>query len=304
MQKIAIISDKPGWHGEQLRLALSKQGCQSTFVPLQHCSLNLDTNSAGVSLPGFERTLPDGVFVRGIPAGTLQEITFWLDILHALHELGVPVYNHARGIERSVDKAMTSFLLHQADIPTPPCWVFHTRDNAKVLVKREHAKGFELVFKPLFGSQGEGLKRITQPEQLPDPGTASGIYYLQRFIETEGEYCFDWRVFVIGGRAVATMQRQASGWITNVANGADCLSAILSKPLMNLAEQAIKRLDLSYGGVDIICDTEGKYQVIEVNSIPAWKGLQSVCSFDISELLIKDFLGFCNNTRPIEVVNK
>ncbi len=303
MQKIAIISDKPGWHGEQLRLALSKQGCQSTFVPLQQCSFNLDTNSAAVSLPGFGRALPDGVFVRGIPAGTLQEITFWLDILHALNELGVPVYNDARGIERSVDKAMTSFLLHKANISTPPCWVFRDRAEAKVQVKREQGNGHELVFKPLFGSQGEGLKRISKPDQLPDAVTANGIYYLQRFIETEGDYCFDWRVFVIGGCAIATMQRQSSGWITNVANGADCLSAVLSKPLTHLAEQAVKQLGLSYGGVDILRNTAGKYQIIEVNSIPAWKGLQSVCSFDISDLLVKDFLSFCHSAQSIEAAN-
>jgi glutathione synthase/RimK-type ligase-like ATP-grasp enzyme len=47
---------------------------------------------------------------------------------------------------------------------------------------------------------------------------------------------------------------------------------------------------MDYGGVDIICDQAGSYSVIEVNSIPAWKGLQSVCGLDIADLLVEDLL--------------
>lgn len=253
-------------------------------------------------MPGFEAQLPAGVFVRGIPGGTLEEIIFWLDVLHALHKLGVPVYNHARAIERSVDKALTSFLLRREGIATPPCWVFSDLSAACERVNQEQAMGHELVFKPLFGSQGEGLRRISDPQHLPDPVTANGVYYLQRFIATRGELCFDWRVFVIGGRAVATMQRKASGWITNVANGADCLPAILNEPLTRLAQQAVAKLGLAYAGVDIISDTDGQYQVIEVNSIPAWRGLQGVCLVNLADLLIADFLSYCRISSRMEVV--
>ena len=301
MQKIAIISDKPGWHGEQLFQALIKQSYDPHFVALQQCSIDLNRNHNQVVLPGFESELPAGVFVRGIPGGTLEEITFWLDILHALRELGVPVYNDARSIERTVDKAMTSFKLRHHGIATPDCWVFSDLSRAQALVKHEQAMGRELVYKPLFGSQGEGLKRISDPQQLPDAETAKGVYYLQRFIETQGDNCYDWRVFVIGGRAVATMRRESSGWITNVANGADCLPAVLNEKQTRLAQQAVKILGLSYGGVDMICDTEGHYSVIEVNSIPAWRGLQSVCSLNLAALLIDDFLESCRGEKHMKV---
>ena len=301
-QRIAIISDTPGWHGEQLRLALQQQGCDASFVALQQCSIDLSHKHKPVVLPGFAAELPTGVFVRGIPGGTLEEIVFWLDILHALRELGVPVYNDVRGIERSVDKAMTSFLLQRQGIATPPCWVFSDLSRARSLVKKEQARGHELVFKPLFGSQGEGLQRISDPGQLPDSAAAKGIYYLQRFIETPGDHCFDWRVFVIGGRAMATMRREATGWITNVANGADCLPAVLSEPLAGLAIQAVDKLGLCYAGVDMICDTEGNHHVIEVNSIPAWRGLQTVCSHNLAALLVEDFLEYCRSGERMQVV--
>ena len=301
-QRIAIISARRGWHAKQLRAAIEKQGCAVRFAALQQCAFRLGDSDCDLILPGFEEGLPDGVFVRNVPGGTLQEIVFWLDILHALRELGVPVYNDARMIERSVDKAMTSFLLLHAGIPTPPCWVFSDPAQAQALVKRECDRGHQLVFKPLFGSQGKGLKRIDQPAGLPDTADTGGIYYLQRFIECGGDHRFDWRVFVIGGRAVAAMQRNSVDWVTNIANGAECRPAVLNKRLATLAERAVGRLDMHYGGVDILRDTEGKHWVLEVNSIPAWRGLQGVCRFSIAERLAANFLGLCRSTKRMQVI--
>jgi len=66
-----------------------------------------------VRIPGFESSLPDAVFVRGVPGGSLQEVVFYLDILHILKTLGIPVYNNGVAIERSVDKGMTSFFTQE-----------------------------------------------------------------------------------------------------------------------------------------------------------------------------------------------
>ncbi|MFZ2168799.1 MAG: alpha-L-glutamate ligase, partial [Methylococcaceae bacterium] len=45
-----------------------------------------------------------------------------------------------------------------------------------------------------------------------------------------------------------------------------------------------------YAGVDIIQDKAGHYTIIEVNSIPAWKGLESVCDVTIADLLAEDLI--------------
>jgi len=60
-----------------------------------------------------------------------------------------------------------------------------------------------------------------------------------------------------------------------------------------MAEQAVRAVRMNYGGVDLIRDVHGDYRVIEVNSIPAWKGLQSVCEVDVAERLAVDFLSRC-----------
>lgn len=302
MQRFAVISDSFGWHARQLRRAFLKRGCGVHFVPLQDCRFDLDGQGTGLALPGFESTPPAGVFVRGIPGGSFEEVTFRLDILHALRESGVPVYNDARGIERTVDKAMTSFLLRRAGIATPPCWVCSGAEDARARVERELGAGHQLVSKPLFGSQGKGLRRIDDPCRLVEPAETGGVYYLQRFVETDGDYYIDWRVFVIGRCAVAAIQRKSSSWVTNVARGAECFPALPGEAVAALAQQAVDALGLAYAGVDIIRGMDGHYQIIEVNSIPAWRGLQSVCAGSVADLLVEHFLGFCRDSRCRGVV--
>lgn len=290
MGRIAIFTDEPGWHGARLRQAFAERGYVSEYVSLTECRFVVTPQSLPVVIPGFEQVLPDAVFVRGVPGGSLEEVVFYLDVLHALKKMGVPVYNDGHAIERSVDKGMTSFLLHYAGIPTPMTWVVRDRAEALVIAESELELGMSLVTKPLFGSQGEGLRRFNKMSDLFWLTGSHGIYYLQRFVESDGEGYSDWRVFVINGRVVAAMLRKGVCWLNNVARGATCEAVSTDDAIVTLALRAVQALQMDYAGVDIIRDRDGNYQVIEVNSIPAWKGLQSVCKVDVAELLIEDLL--------------
>lgn len=289
-RRFAIMTEDAGWHGEVLQAAFLRRGCEAVFVLLSECRMDLSSPTAGLVIPGFERALPDGIFVRGIAAGTLEQITFRLGLLHALREAGVPVFNDARAIERSVDKSMTSFLLHRAGVPTPATWVTEAEPEARAIAMREIASGRELVVKPLFGSQGIGLKRLTTVSDLPPAAEYNHVFYLQRFIDAgEGKW-HDWRVFVVGQRVVAAMIRHGLSWINNVAQGARCESAAADAELVHLAETATRALGLDYAGVDIIRSPDARMQVVEVNSCPAWKGLQEVSDIDIAQALVDDLL--------------
>lgn len=293
MGRIAIITDEPGWHGARLRQAFAIRGYSSDYVSLTGCRLNVEAGAMPVIMPNFEAQLPDGVFVRGVPGGSLEEVVFYLDVLHALKKLGIPVYNDGRAIERSVDKAMASFLLRQSGIPTPATWIAAARGQALAIAEQELRQGHQLVSKPLFGSQGEGVQRLEKLADLLKLTDHNGVYYLQRFVHCGGESPYDWRVFVINGKAVAAMRRLGLSWLNNVAQGARCELAQLDEDLSRLAEAAVAALRMDYGGVDIMRDSEREYSVIEVNGIPAWKGLQSVCASNIADLLAEDFLSRC-----------
>jgi tetrahydromethanopterin:alpha-L-glutamate ligase len=290
VQRIAIITDDPGWHGKQLCIAFAGHGFQAEYVSLTACRLSIDGNAPAIVMPGFAQALPSAVFVRGVPGGSLEEVVFYLDVLHALKRLGVPVYNDAGAVERSVDKGMTSFILQQAGIPTPPTWVLRDADQAAALVERELTAGYMVMSKPLFGSQGEGIRRLEKSTDVMWLTGSRGIYYLQRFIACAGEGYSDIRVFVVNGKAVAAMHRFGISWLNNVAQGARCEVLALTKALTDLAVAAVRALDMDYAGVDLIALPQGGYCVVEVNSVPAWKGLQSVCDINVAQCLADDLL--------------
>lgn len=291
---VAIMTDETGWHTRRLQAALRARGCVGRCVDLADCRIDTTAAWHGLVVPGFGRDLPDAALVRGIASGTFEQVTKRLGVLHALRELGVPVYNDARAIERSVDKSMTSLLLHAVRIASPPTWATESFAHAQRIAIREGAAGHALVLKPLFGSQGKGLQLVGQVDgahrALPDIDTLYGsLAYLQRFVPPQTTPGFDWRVLVVGGRAVTAMRRVSSHWIHNVAQGARCEPAGLTPELAELSEGAALALGMDYAGVDLMPSKRG-IQVIEVNGVAAWQGLQRVTRFDIARVIVDDLL--------------
>jgi tetrahydromethanopterin:alpha-L-glutamate ligase len=289
--RIPVFTDDPGWHGKRLREAFAARGLEAVFVSLKDCRLDITQGQAGVVIPGFDR-LPDCAFVRGVPGGTLQQVIVRLDVLHALQLLGVRVYNDGRAVERTVDKAMTSFLLHHHQVATPATWVCESRAQAHEIIQRELAAGQQLVIKPLFGSQGMGVRKLVPGSALPVPMDehVDGLYYLQRYIDSGEGRWHDHRVFVINGKAIGAMVRHGASWVNNVAQGGRCEVLPHTGEIAELAEAAARAVDIDYCGVDIIRDRHGKLFVLEVNSIPAWKGLQGVVELNVAEALVDDLL--------------
>jgi RimK family alpha-L-glutamate ligase len=287
---IVLFGDGRDWHGRSLKRAFAKRGLAPLSAPLNLCGFSTET-ATGLAIPGLGGRLPEAAFVRFVPGGTFEQVTLYLGLLHALREMGVIVWNDARAIERCVDKSTTTFFLQQAGIPTPRTFARISRDEAEAVAARLLAEGSKLVQKPLFGAQGKGLRLIEALRDLAPPEAVSGVYYLQEFVEPAGEQHQDWRLFVCAGRVLAAMIRHGSNWITNIKQGARAKAAIPSQHLVDLALRAASSVGADYAGVDIIQARDGRFLVLEVNSMPAWNGLQQVTRTDISDLVVEAFLG-------------
>lgn len=292
--KIPIFTDEPGWQGAQLQQAFAKRGIETAFVSLQSCVIDLSQPKPLICIPGFDEQ-PIAAFVRGIAGGTLQQVITRLNILHMLTKQGVRIYNQPHAIERTVDKAMTSFLLRMHGVSTPATWTCESKLQVENIRQSAYRNHQQLVIKPLFGSQGQGVRKLQAHEAMPVPMQqyVDGVYYLQQFIQS-ADAPHDYRLFVVAGRVVAAMKRQGETWVNNVASGGLCIAFEPTAEMAELALSAAKAVDIDYCGVDIIQAASGECYVLEVNSIPAWRGLQSVTELNIAQALVDDFLAKLN----------
>lgn len=292
ISEIAIITDDPGWHGQQLKQSLSQRGYIPRYVRLQDCHFDLNSDTPKIDLPGFS-SLPAGVFVRGVPGGSLEEVVYYLDILHGLEYAGVPIFNNTRAIERSVDKGMTSYLLKLNNVSTPNSFISSDLHYINKRLREGVEAGKRFVLKPIFGSQGKGLQRFDDRSQFIDYQEMHGVMYVQEYVDAGGSVGVDYRVFVVGNEVIASMKRTGESWITNVAQGGKVEAINLDAAVEQMALNATRVTGLEYAGVDLIKDQAGKFWVTEVNSVPAWKGLQQTTSKKVAEIIVDKFLLHC-----------
>ncbi|MCJ2008921.1 RimK family alpha-L-glutamate ligase [Methylobacterium sp. E-041] len=299
--RIALAADNGNWHKARLLAALRAQGVEPVLFSLADVAI-VTGGGEPLQVPGFAGTLPDGVLLRTIAGGTFEATTMRLGVLHALVASDVTVWNGPVAIERSVDKAATSLMIARAGLPTPDTFVCSKRTAAAEIVAREAGPGRPLVLKPLFGSQGEGLQLIERPDDLPPEDAVSRVYYLQRYVPRSDGLWRDYRVFVCEGRAIAGMIREGDGWITNVHLGGRPLPWAMPARAAELAEAAAAAVGVDYTGIDLVEDGEGGFLVLEVNSMPAWSGLQKVSEVDIAGAVVRGFLAAVRSARRPRLV--
>lgn len=280
--RIGILGSRRGWHVETLRRAFEERGIPAECFPITRLVARI-SEKPRVCIEEQVLEDYDAVIVRSIPAGSLEQIIFRVDVLHRLEDLGVRVVNSARTIERTVDKYYTSSLLEDAGIPTPRTVVTERFDEAMEAFKELG----DAVVKPLFGSEGRGMVRVCDEDAAYRVFRALElgryVFYLQEFIPHAN---WDIRTFVIGGEVVAAMVRRAEGWKTNVARGARVEPLEPSEELREISLRAAAVLEAEYAGVDILKAEDGGYYVTEVNGIPSWRGLQAATGVDVAELLV------------------
>ena len=109
----------------------------------------------------IDLTAVDGVLVRMMPPGSLEQVVFRMDALHRVAAAGVPVLNPPRAVEAAVDKYLT-LALRRGGRPARAANVGRAGGGRGTGGLRG-ARG-DVVVKPLFGSEGRGLVRVSDSE--------------------------------------------------------------------------------------------------------------------------------------------
>jgi glutathione synthase/RimK-type ligase-like ATP-grasp enzyme len=102
MKRFAVLGTKPGWHCERTIAAFKRRGAEAEFV-------TVETLVAPLGLPEAKAPLAeyDGLLIRGIPGGSLEQVIYRMDALHVLERGGLKCVNPPKTIEKTVDKFLT-----------------------------------------------------------------------------------------------------------------------------------------------------------------------------------------------------
>jgi ribosomal protein S6--L-glutamate ligase len=211
-----------------------------------------------------------------------------MDLLHRAQSRGLTVLNPPRAVETCVDKYLAIAYLEAAGLRVPPTVACQHADAA---LEAFETLGGDVVVKPLFGSEGRGMVRISDPEMawrtFRTLERTQSVLYLQRFICHPG---WDLRVFVLGGRVLTAMRRYNNGdWRTNVAQGGRGEAMRPGADEERVALRAAAALGAAMAGVDLLPGPRGEWYVLEVNAVPGWRALAPVAGVDVAAAVI-DFL--------------
>ena len=223
------------------------------------------------------------ILVRPIGRGSLDEIILQLDILHRLNRLGTRIINQPSAIEKAVDKYHALTILEEKGVPVPRTIV---AEDPRLALEAFDELGGDIVIKPIFGSRGIGITRVTDREVagriLRTLAFHHHVLYLQEFIPHGTR---DIRAFVIGDKVVAAMYRIGKSWKTNVSQGAEAIALKPSGEVEALSVRAAGIIGCEVAGVDIL-EGDERLVVNEVNSQPGFRGLQSTTRVNLAERIV------------------
>lgn len=286
--KIGLLTRDPSaWCSTQLRRAIRERGLEPVVFGFTDMVARVasDPKVTAWSREGGIDLVAEvpAVIVRPIGRGSLDETIFRLDMLHRLERLGVKVFNPSSAIERAVDKYYALTLLEEAGVPVPRTIVV---ENAHRALDAFHELGGDVVVKPVFGSRGIGITRVSDPEIAQrifrSLDFLHHVLYLQEFVRHGRK---DIRAFVVGDRVIAAMRRVGRGWKTNVSQGAKPVTLKPDPELERLVVAAAKTIGCEIAGVDVMEGPKGR-MVNEINSQPGFRGLQSVTETDIAGQIV------------------
>jgi ribosomal protein S6--L-glutamate ligase len=277
--RIALLSAGSGWHVRDLQRAAALLNDEAVVVDFRR--IQAGVGSEADSLVAF-----DGVLVRTMPPGSLEQVIFRMDVLHRLQETGVAVLNPPKAVEICVDKYLTTARLAAAGLPVPPTCVCQHADAA---LEAFGSLGEDIILKPLFGSEGRGMMRITDADlawrTFRTLERLQCVLYLQRYIPHPG---WDLRAFVLGGKVIAAMRRRSNGgWRTNVAQGGTGESVRLTAEEENLAVRAAETVGAGMAGVDLLPGPAKELYILEVNAVPGWRALAPLSGVDIAAMVLR-----------------
>jgi ribosomal protein S6--L-glutamate ligase len=283
--RIGLLASNPElYSNKRIIEAGESRGHEMHFLNIKECYMKLDATTPEIHYRGG-RVLDnfDAIIPRIRPS-----ITFYgCALTRQFESLKVYCLNSAAAITQSRDKLFSLQLLLNHGVEIPTTGFANSPLDTNDLIKM--VGGPPLIVKLLEGTQGKGVVLAETKKAAESVINAfkslNANILVQEFIkEANGK---DIRCFVIDGRVVAAMQREAlpGEFRANIHLGGTASLIKITPEEKKIAIKAAKAMDLKVAGVDIIRSTKGPL-LLEVNSSPGLEGIEGATNKDIASEMI------------------
>ncbi len=285
--KIAILSNGPSnYSTKRLKEVALARGHEVKIIKYKDCYSSIEQNNPRVSYHGEDLARYDAI----IPRIASYMTRYGTAIVRQLEMQGVWTISNSIAISRSRDKLRSMQLLAKAGVAIPKT-VF-SRNSADIDDLIEKLGGAPVIIKLARGTHGNGVvlaetkkaaKSVLQAFYLTNEDGTNIL--LQEFVkESAGT---DIRAFVVGGRVIASMQRQSldDDFRSNLHKGGEGTRIKLTDEERKMCVKAAKAMGLKVAGVDFMRSAHGPL-ILEVNASPGF-GIEKVTGRDIATPIIE-----------------
>ena len=298
--RVGVLGSATGWYIRDLKRAASdmppnkKTSIESlSFNKLSVWSVKNRLPIAKTYTQGTETTfvsksiaLSDchSVLVRSMPLGSVEQIVFRMNALHAAQASGVQVINPPRCLEIAIDKWLTLDIAQRAGLETPTTICCQTRDDALLAWE---SLGGDCIVKPIFGGEGRGIVRVADGDMawrvFSTLEQLQSVIYIQEFLVSEG---YDLRLLVVGEELFCVRRENHGDWRSNIARGGHAIPHQPTFEQISIAYRASKAIGGWMIGVDILPTKDGRNILLEVNAVPGWRATAGALNVDMAQLIL------------------
>ncbi|MDH3519906.1 MAG: 30S ribosomal protein S6--L-glutamate ligase [Myxococcales bacterium] len=283
--KIAVLSRGPKLYSTQrLVEAAEQRGHEAVVIDPLRCYVDITSHDPAIHYKGQELS----GFAAVIPRIGASITFYGTAIVRQFEMTGVFPVNESVAISRSRDKLRSLQLLARKGIGLPVTGFAHSTHYTSELI--ELVGGAPLVVKLLEGTQGIGVvlceTRKAAESVIEAFRGLNAQFVVQEFIkEAKGA---DIRAFVIGDKVVAAMMRKGreGEFRSNLHRGGTATIIRLTPEERSTAVRSASIMGLNVAGVDILRSRHGPV-VMEVNSSPGLRGIESATGIDVAGMVIE-----------------
>ncbi|HJJ46794.1 MAG TPA: ATP-grasp domain-containing protein [Methanocorpusculum sp.] len=196
------------------------------------------------------------------------------ELLKAL-EMENHVINSPEAIATCASKVTTTARLFNVGVPSPDTCFTNDKDIVHKFIA-EH--GGKAIYKPVYGFDGNGIYMFHSADEIKEKPP----YYVQEYVKNDR----DFRIFVIGYKAVGAIKRVSEHLTHNIHQGGTGCAIAIPKDMAEVAEAATRAINIDYCGVDLLPLESGGYTCLEVNGTPNWHCMTAPIPRLLAEYLV------------------